>query len=74
MTDNGPAWSYGSGVDVCDFPAGHASYCSSAHPCVGGQGDCDSNSQCAFGLVCKDNRGAQFGFASWVDVCLLPWQ
>lgn len=74
MNNNGSAWGYSSGVDVCDFPAGHASYCSAAHPCVSGQGDCDSNSECAIGYVCKADRGPQFGFASWVDVCLLPWQ
>lgn len=74
MNDAGAPWGYASGVDVCDYPAGHARYCSAAHPCVGGQGDCDNNAQCTFGTVCKEDRGPQFGFASWVDVCLLPWQ
>ncbi len=74
MNNIGAAWGYSSGDDVCDYPAGHANYCSAAHPCGGSQGDCDSNAQCAFGLVCKDNRGPEFGFASWVDVCLPLWQ
>ena len=70
----GASWDYASGVDVCDYPAGHAHYCSSVHPCGYGQGDCDSNADCNFGLVCKNARGGDFGFSSWVGVCLYPWQ
>jgi len=71
----GTAWGYPTNSRaVCDYPGGHANYCSSAHPCGYGQGDCDLNSQCGFGLVCKDNRGGTFGFPGWVDVCLFPWQ
>ncbi len=73
--DSGPAWGYESWVDVCDFPAGHPSYCSSAHPCDWGQGDCDPEGHdCKLGLFCKDDRGATFGFASNIDVCLNWWE
>lgn len=74
MNNIGSTWGYSSTVDVCDYAPGSGNFCSSAHPCGVGQGDCDSNAQCGFGLLCKDNRGGEFGFASWVDVCLLPWQ
>lgn len=70
MEDIGPAWGLGAGRDVCDHPAGHGSYCSNAHPCGFGQGDCDLDSQCLPGTFCQDNRGGAFGFPSWVDVCL----
>jgi len=73
MTDIGTSWGYFPDTDVCDYPAGHGSYCSAQHPCGSGQGDCDLTSQCGFGLICKENRGGDFGFASWVDVCLPLW-
>lgn len=65
----GAQWGYGGGVDVCDFPQGHGSFCSSEFQCGWGEGDCDNNSHCAAPMACKHNVGSQFGFASWVDVC-----
>ena len=72
---NGAAWGLPSGQEACDYPAGHYSYCSTAHPCAWGQGDCDEYqpAQCGFGLVCKSDRGGEFGWASNVDVCMWPW-
>ena len=59
---------------VCPLPLGDASYCAHAEcgPCTGGEADCDGNTECVPGLVCTDNVGAQFGFASDIDVCLRP--
>lgn len=45
-------------------------YCTSDCPCESGQGDCDTNSDCAPGLTCIHNVGANFGWYSSVDVCL----
>ena len=43
--------------------------CTSKTPCVAGEGDCDSDSQCAKGLKCgKDNCGK--GFPKWADCCV----
>lgn len=76
VEDAGNAWGHWWDKDICDYPAGHWEYCSEAHPCGLGQGDCDEKrpGQCSFGTICKTDRGPQFGFGSRVDVCLLPWQ
>jgi hypothetical protein len=55
-------------VDVCDYPVGHASYCSPQYPCGIGEGDCDSNLDCAAG-TCRHDVGASYGFDPLVDVC-----
>jgi hypothetical protein len=49
-------------IDYCNDPAS---------PCSSGEGDCDSNAQCApgVGLICVPNNGPRFGFASSWDVC-----
>ncbi len=72
----GPNYGFASWVDVCEAPSnchvgalGSASYCSSGCPCDAGEGDCDSNAECASGTTCVDNVGPNYGFASWVDVC-----
>lgn len=54
----------------CNLPAGHPRFCTDCGPCSSGQGDCDRDSDCASGLTCADNRGAEFGFAPGIDVCL----
>ncbi len=35
-------------------------------------GDCDSDAECAPGLVCEADVGAYYGWASSVDVCHGP--
>ncbi len=59
-----------SGGGTCDVDLGTGRYCTECGPCGDGQGDCDSNAECAAGLTCVDNVGAQFGFAPGIDVCL----
>jgi hypothetical protein len=52
------------------LPVGHPRFCTELGPCGEGQGDCDRDSECANGLVCTDNRGADFGFPAGIDICL----
>ncbi|MCK5797389.1 MAG: CHAP domain-containing protein [Deltaproteobacteria bacterium] len=47
-------------------------YCSAACPCDVGQGDCDKDSECKTGLVCAQDKGANYGAVSTVDVCQKP--
>lgn len=54
----------------CTLGPGDPRLCTDCGPCTEGQGDCDLDSECAEGLVCTDNVGAQFGFAPGIDVCL----
>lgn len=56
----------------CSLPDGHADYCTECGPCVAGEGDCDTDAQCANGLICAQDVGADYGFRSDVDVCELP--
>ena len=49
---------------------GSNDFCMLNGPCGLGQGDCDSDAECQPGLSCLDDRGAEFGFAPIVDVCL----
>ena len=37
-----------------------------------GEGDCDSDSECADGLICAQNVGADYGWPASRDVCELP--
>ncbi|MBX2803464.1 MAG: hypothetical protein KTR31_37635 [Myxococcales bacterium] len=68
VDDIGAQFGWSAVVDVCDYPLGHVHFCSPAHPCGQGEGDCDTNADCAFG-TCVHNVGASYGFASSVDVC-----
>ena len=61
--------------DVCEARSGggsgqpgHADYCRDYGPCSAGQGDCDPG-QCASGLVCANDVGAQYGLPAHYDVC-----
>ncbi|MCD6477789.1 MAG: hypothetical protein J7K87_02180, partial [Candidatus Aenigmarchaeota archaeon] len=47
-------------------------YCSSTCKCSVGEGDCDSNSECQSGLVCKQDVGAKYGWNKYMDVCEYP--
>ena len=49
---------------------GGYTYCSAGCPCAARQGDCDNNSECQQGTECRNNIGAQFGWAANVDVCM----
>ena len=46
--------------DCHEFKPGHGSYCSSSCKCNEGEGDCDNDSQCKPGLVCKQQTGTDF--------------
>lgn len=79
VNDRGADFGFAPGIDVClggnipDEPRctlGSGRFCTDCGPCASGQGDCDSDSECAPGLECVDNVGGQFGFAPGVDVCL----
>ena len=49
---------------------GHDDYCQVMGPCSVGQGDCDSASECQSELTCVDGRGASYGFAADVGICV----
>jgi hypothetical protein len=75
VTNIGTGYGYSSTTDVCtDYVNGNADFCKNYGPCSWGEGDCDSNSECEFGLVCKLNRGAEFGLDAADDMCMWPWQ
>ncbi len=57
-------------VERCQLPAGHGRFCEECGPCQYGEGDCDMDSDCAEGLRCANNRGADFGFPPKRDVCM----
>ncbi|MCG8418349.1 MAG: hypothetical protein MJE77_10445 [Proteobacteria bacterium] len=76
IRDVGILFGYGAGVDVCMEPCselalGSPEFCDNC-PCESGQGDCDSDSECASGLVCAWDLGPAFGFGPEVDVCIEP--
>jgi hypothetical protein len=48
-------------IDYCNNPAS---------TCASGEGDCDSDAQCAAGLICALNNGLKFGFPKAWDVCV----
>ena len=56
-----------AGGDCHENPPGHSSYCSSSCPCGDGEGDCDNDSQCKDGLVCKQQSGTDFCVSSGND-------
>ena len=53
-------------------PLGGRNYCREHGPCDIGEGDCDSDSECQAGLVCVEDVGASYGFASSMEVCETP--
>lgn len=48
---------------------GSLSHCSTSCICGWSLGDCDSDSECASGLTCVADVGADYGWSSTVDVC-----
>ncbi len=59
----------GSAPGPCNLAAGSGRFCTDCGPCGEGQGDCDSDAECATGLTCANNVGESFGFGPKVDVC-----
>lgn len=58
---------------TCGGTNGGRDFCTNPNePCLHGEGDCDSNAECAPGLVCAVGAGPQFGLAVSVDVCVNP--
>lgn len=83
QTDSGAAVGLPAHYEICVYPArpGCATYrqdlvnwsfCSTACPCDLGQGDCDSDSECLGGLVCRTDMAAQFGKPAGFGVCVQP--
>ncbi|ACY16982.1 hypothetical protein [Haliangium ochraceum] len=62
-------------TDVCaecppDSMLGHVDFCSPDCQCSQGEGDCDTNADCADGLRCFLNVGTDFGYSDPdMDVC-----
>lgn len=46
--------------------------CTPGCPCNEGQGDCDTDVDCAGNLVCSKNVGGNYGLASYMDICEDP--
>ncbi len=56
---------------TCGGTNGGSNYCRNPNQrCGVGEGDCDSDAECAPGLQCKVGAGARFGFSAGTDVCL----
>lgn len=53
----------------CATPNGANNVCTSSCLCMEGQADCQSGG-CAAGLTCANDVGANYGYASTVDVCV----
>jgi hypothetical protein len=59
-----------TGVSVCDLD-----FCNELCPCLEGQGDCDSDSECEAGLVCGMDLGVAYGCdldEGFSDICVPP--
>jgi hypothetical protein len=67
----GASYGWDADVDVCEAAAspGDWDYCSASNPCSEGEGDCDTNADCASGLSCSHNVGSNYGWNSILDVC-----
>lgn len=79
--DVGPQFGLPANWDVCvaelecpdyDPARPNAEFCSVSCPCDVGEGDCDSNDECAGFLVCADNVGGQYGLPAHWDMCRSP--
>lgn len=62
----------GGGDGRCALPPGHPRFCTECGPCGDGAGDCDRDADCAPGLLCAQDVGAEFGFHPGIDVCRRP--
>jgi len=78
VSEVGPDFGFAWDVDVClpltaeecTEKLGEEDYCKACGPCEEGQGDCNSDEECAEGLFCISNVGSDFGFEATVDVCM----
>lgn len=75
--DIGDYYGYGdSEIDIClascpAVPVGGWDFCTSECPCDDGEGDCDSDSECAPGMQCIRNVGLSYGYTDPdIDVCV----
>jgi hypothetical protein len=78
-TDNGARYGCDPIADVCFLDLGGGCYierqcgwrfCCSSSPCKEGGGDCDSDAECASGLICGTDNGATYGCDPSVDICI----
>ncbi|WP_428263758.1 Ig-like domain-containing protein [Haliangium sp.] len=75
LHDAGFAFGYDDNeVDVCSnvcptLGVGAWNYCSPECPCDQGEGDCETDADCAPGLRCVSDIGPTFGFDREVDIC-----
>ena len=53
----------------CEFTPGPDACSDPNCPCEEGQGDCDSDAECAPGLYCAQDVGADYGWPASRDVC-----
>jgi hypothetical protein len=71
VCDDTPACG-GCGQPVCEQrPYPGDDYCRDNGPCSEGMGDCDGDLECASGLICAQDVGANYGLYSLEDVCEL---
>lgn len=61
----------GSAPAACSGAPGDKNFCVGCL-CASGQGDCDSDAECAPGLICGIDNGPSFGLPSGHDVCVPP--
>ncbi len=78
LVDRGPAVDLPTSYDVCmaacppfDASKPNQSHCTGQCPCNAGEGDCDSDGQCAQGTCVQDN-GATYGLPADWDACACP--
>ena len=68
--DVGANYGWPALADVCEQPEYPGdNYCAEYGPCTEGLGDCDGDSECASGLVCAQDVGANYGWPALADVC-----
>ncbi len=53
---------------------GDGEFCSESNPCLNEQGDCDSDTECAYKGDCRKDAADEIdpGRPGWLDVCLTP--
>jgi hypothetical protein len=63
-----------AGTNPCYLTLGDGEYCDPANcgPCNASEGDCDGDAECVSGTTCSSNVGADYGWASTIDVCEKP--
>ena len=65
----------GANADCCYYHSllGSQDFCTTDHPCIINQGDCDSYDDCQGHLACgSHNCNSSLGFDLDVDCCYLP--